>query len=180
MHTSRIFLAVALAALAGAQDIDSNDIPNACQSTCNALVSSTQQCDDSTSGDDAYLQCVCGAQNAASVIPDCANCIKNNGGDADNDAFDLARKCQFSTTSSGTQSMTSTLTSGQSGASSTANTDSSMSTTGSAGSTTAGGSTSATGGAASTPSSTAPADNAGSKAMNGIGAAIALPLLAIL
>lgn len=49
MHFQKLAIVFALSAIGLAQDVDSNDIPPACQSVCGNIVSLTQNCDNTTS-----------------------------------------------------------------------------------------------------------------------------------
>lgn len=84
MQFKALALFSALAAVGLAQDIDNNDVPNACRSVCQSTVDLTTQCDRQTDDDDqSYLNCVCSTTNASSFIPECEACVAAND-EADN------------------------------------------------------------------------------------------------
>ncbi|KAB2580995.1 hypothetical protein BFW01_g6665 [Lasiodiplodia theobromae] len=111
MQFKTLALFSALAAAGLAQDIDNNDVPNACRSVCQSTVDLTTQCDRQTDDDDqSYLNCVCSTTNASSFIPECEACVAAND-EADNDVRDIVRSCSFtqvSTWNSGTATGTAT------------------------------------------------------------------------
>jgi hypothetical protein len=58
-----------------------------CNFFCIKLVSNMYLDDDSD-----QRQCVCSAQNARSIITDCANCVRQNDNDSDSDSDDTGTK----------------------------------------------------------------------------------------
>ncbi|SJX65675.1 uncharacterized protein SRS1_21002 [Sporisorium reilianum f. sp. reilianum] len=178
MKLHLLLLIAFLALIVKAQDeIDQNDFPPVCSSACQSLVSTMQRCDDTTDGDAAYLNCVCNSADASSLLPSCGACIRSNGGDADNDAIELALSCGFAvpgasnSTSSTSASFTSTTAASSSSTTMTRSSMSTASTTPSA--------TSTSQGAAPTSGGNA---NAGSRLEASVMAAplLLLPFLAVL
>jgi hypothetical protein len=49
MLFQKLALFSAIAAIASAQDVDNNDVPQECRAICAPLIASTQQCDNQTS-----------------------------------------------------------------------------------------------------------------------------------
>ncbi|KAL1636684.1 hypothetical protein SLS58_009671 [Diplodia intermedia] len=111
MQYKALALLSAIAAIGSAQDIELNDVPNACRSVCQSTVDLTTQCDRQTEDDDqGYLSCVCSTTNASSFIPECEACVAAND-EADNDVRDIVSSCSFtqvSTWNSGTATATAT------------------------------------------------------------------------
>ncbi|CDW99252.1 hypothetical protein [Sporisorium scitamineum] len=90
-----------LTLLVKAQDeIDQDNFPPECAPACQSLVSTTQRCDDMTEGNIAYSNCVCSSADASSLLLSCGSCIRSNGGDADNEAIELAVSCGFAVSGS--------------------------------------------------------------------------------
>ncbi|KNG48090.1 gpi anchored protein [Stemphylium lycopersici] len=116
MHYQTIALAFALSAVGLAQDVDRDDIPQQCVAICQPIVTLTQNCDNTTNDDDdrAERQCVCNGQNASTIVPLCASCITQNGGEFDNDVSELVRECSFSSTSYAPSAASTALASGAS------------------------------------------------------------------
>lgn len=81
MQFKTLALLFALTAVGAAQDIESDDFPQACQDTCRDAVSLSQHCDDTTEHDDQERDCVCKGKNAESLLNNCAACSKDNGKD---------------------------------------------------------------------------------------------------
>ncbi|KKY24695.1 putative gpi anchored protein [Diplodia seriata] len=121
MQFKALALLSAIAAIGSAQDIDNNDVPNACRSVCQSTVDLTTQCDRQTEDDDqGYINCVCSTTNASSFIPECEACIAAND-EADNDVRDIVSSCSFtqvSTWNSGTATSTGTSSGPSSGSTS--------------------------------------------------------------
>lgn len=147
MHYQTIALAFALSAVGLAQDVDRDDIPQQCVDICQPIVTLTQNCDNSTNDDNdiAERQCVCNGQNAGTIVPLCASCITQNGGELDNDVSDLVRECSFSSTSYAPSAASTALASGAS-ATPTGSMNSAMTTGSMTGSMTTGTGAAATGG----------------------------------
>lgn len=124
MKLNFLLMTAILALVVKAQDeIDSDDFPPVCASACQSLVGTTERCDDTTDGDAAYLACVCSSADASNLLPSCGACIRSNGGDADNEAIELAFRCGFAIPSSSSRAIGSATSTG------TAMTTSSSSTT---------------------------------------------------
>ncbi|KAF2004479.1 hypothetical protein P154DRAFT_386323, partial [Amniculicola lignicola CBS 123094] len=96
----QLLLTVLFTSLAITQDIDDNDIPNACRTTCANVVSTVQDCDQQfNDGNAAYLNCLCNPQEMTIQIPLCEACVAANDDDGhNNDVNDILRSCSFSTT----------------------------------------------------------------------------------
>ncbi|KAJ2993058.1 hypothetical protein NUW58_g1959 [Xylaria curta] len=116
MHT-KIFTAMFLFAAFGAtQDVDLNDVPQACQQVCQDISRLSGDCDNQNDNDAAERDCVCNAENAQQQANSCAACVKanvdNNNDRGDEDIRDLFRACNWnyddvsSTSASETQSST--------------------------------------------------------------------------
>ncbi|KAL4740546.1 hypothetical protein BDV11DRAFT_185096 [Aspergillus similis] len=90
MHVQQ-FLIISSLILAGnvafGADLDQNDVPSDCHSACDTLISISQQCDNQTDDDAAEARCICGANDASSIIPQCEACIAQyrSGNPPDND-----------------------------------------------------------------------------------------------
>ncbi|PIA91861.1 hypothetical protein CB0940_09811 [Cercospora beticola] len=80
-------LAAAICAVKG-QDLDQNDIPQECRSTCQPVVDTENRCDQQFDDDDnnnnlqpgipanqQYRDCVCQDQNAAQALASCVECV---------------------------------------------------------------------------------------------------------
>ncbi|KAL4988920.1 hypothetical protein BDW68DRAFT_176420 [Aspergillus falconensis] len=83
-------------------DLDRDDVPSDCHSACDPLVSISQQCDRQNDNDEAEARCICEADNATSLIPQCEACIAEYSNDSDphdNDAYDMLTACSLHTTS---------------------------------------------------------------------------------
>ncbi|KAL1799630.1 hypothetical protein ACET3X_003667 [Alternaria dauci] len=99
MHFQKLAIVFALSAIGLAQDVDNDDIPTQCRDVCASVVTLTRDCDNRNNDDLAERQCVCSAQNANTIIPLCAACVIQNGGELDNDVSDVVRDCSFTSTS---------------------------------------------------------------------------------
>ncbi|KAL5049430.1 hypothetical protein BDW71DRAFT_160535 [Aspergillus fruticulosus] len=64
-------------------DLDRDDVPSDCHSACDPLVSISQQCDRQNDNDEAEARCICEADNATSLIPQCEACIAEYSNDSD-------------------------------------------------------------------------------------------------
>ncbi|USP77549.1 hypothetical protein yc1106_04823 [Curvularia clavata] len=97
MQFNTLALAFVLASAGLAKKLDYDDIPQRCLDVCTPVAELEQRCDDTNKPDNDFLerQCVCTAQDANTMIPNCANCIWENGGKFDNDAEELVRECGF-------------------------------------------------------------------------------------
>lgn len=67
-------LMLATSATAGGE-LDRNDVPSPCWEPCGPVVNISHACDAQTDNDRAELQCVCGWDRAATLIPLCEACI---------------------------------------------------------------------------------------------------------
>lgn len=85
MKMNIAFSVVSMAVLVAAEDIDEHDVPQACVSDCRSLIDLSASCENSTDGDSAFNDCVCGDANAETVFNSCAACAKQNGFTADDD-----------------------------------------------------------------------------------------------
>lgn len=104
MRFQSISLLSAVLVVAAAQRVEQDDIPWECNDVCANLVSTAKRCDDSTNDDNAELQCICTAQNASTLVPNCELCVRNNDwqteGDRQNSddnthVFDVLTDCNF-------------------------------------------------------------------------------------
>ncbi|KAH6866675.1 hypothetical protein BKA58DRAFT_403532 [Alternaria rosae] len=104
MLFSKLTIISALAAFAAAQDtdFDFDNIPAECTDVCAQVGSITNGCkNDSNDDSSAVLQCICTANNANSLIPQCEACVRQyNGNDNDDgsDQYRLLTDCAYSTT----------------------------------------------------------------------------------
>ena len=81
MHATTLFKIALLFSFGAAQDIESDEIPEACQDLCSGAVTLSTNCDDSNDDDTAELNCVCTGENAQSLFSDCVSCTKAQGED---------------------------------------------------------------------------------------------------
>lgn len=79
MKINITFPFLSLAILVAAEDIDEHDVPQACVSDCRSLIDLSARCENSTDGDSAFNDCVCGDTSAESAFNSCAACAKQNG-----------------------------------------------------------------------------------------------------
>ena len=79
MKMNIAFTCLSLAVLVAAEDIDDHDVPQACLSDCRSLINLSARCENSTDGDSAFNDCVCGDTSAESAFNSCAACAKQNG-----------------------------------------------------------------------------------------------------
>ncbi|KAF4313522.1 putative gpi anchored protein [Botryosphaeria dothidea] len=110
MQFKTIAVLFTLAALGYTQDVDNNDIPQACRNVCQSVVQLTTDCDRRIDDDSvAYRDCICQAPNARNDVPNCAACVSANGGTdfdddddttPENDVVDIIRACSFPTATS--------------------------------------------------------------------------------
>ncbi|KAI4941179.1 hypothetical protein J4E91_010970 [Alternaria rosae] len=104
MLFSKLAIISALAAFAAAQDtdFDFDNIPAECTDVCAQVGSITNGCkNDSNDDSSAVLQCICTANNANSLIPQCEACVRQyNGNDNDDgsDQYRLLTDCAYSST----------------------------------------------------------------------------------
>lgn len=73
------YLSLAIFKLVAAEDIDEHDVPQACISDCRSLIGLSARCENSTDGDSAFNDCVCGDTSAEPAFNSCAACAKQNG-----------------------------------------------------------------------------------------------------
>merc|ERR1712137_69631 len=88
MLFSKLTIISALATFAAAQDtdFDFDNIPAECTEVCAQVGSITNGCkNDSNDDSSAVLQCICTANNANTLIPQCESCVRQYNGN-DNDA----------------------------------------------------------------------------------------------
>lgn len=85
MNMNIAFIFLSLSVIVAAEDIDEHDVPQACISDCRSLIDLSARCENSTDGDSAFNDCVCGDTNAESAFNSCAACAKQNGFTADDD-----------------------------------------------------------------------------------------------
>merc|ERR1739845_111209 len=104
MLFSKVTIISALAAFAAAQDtdFDFDNIPAECTDVCAQVGSITNGCkNDSNDDSSAVLQCICTANNANQLIPQCEACVRQyNGNDNDDgsDQYRLLTDCAYQTT----------------------------------------------------------------------------------
>merc|ERR1712137_435380 len=104
MLFSKLTIISALAAFAAAQDtdFDFDNIPAECTDVCAQVGSITNGCkNDSNDDSSAVLQCICTANNANQLIPQCEACVRQyNGNDNDDgsDQYRLLTDCAYQTT----------------------------------------------------------------------------------
>ena len=79
MKINVVFSYLSLALFVVAEDIDEHDVPQACVSDCRTLIDLSARCENSTDGDSAFNDCVCGDTGAESAFNSCAACVKENG-----------------------------------------------------------------------------------------------------
>lgn len=79
MKINIAFSYLSLAILVAAEDIDDHDVPQACVSDCRSLIDLSARCENSTDGDSAFNDCVCGDTSAEPAFNSCAACAKQNG-----------------------------------------------------------------------------------------------------
>merc|ERR1712014_39528 len=104
MLFSKLTIISALATFAAAQDtdFDFDNIPAECTDVCAQVGSITNGCkNDSNDDSSAVLQCICTANNANTLIPQCESCVRQyNGNDNDDgsDQYRLLTDCAYQTT----------------------------------------------------------------------------------
>lgn len=79
------FSFLTLGIFVAAEDIDEHDVPQACVSDCRNLIDLSARCENSTDGDSAFNDCVCGDAGAESAFNSCAACAKQDGFTANDD-----------------------------------------------------------------------------------------------
>ncbi|KAJ5688819.1 hypothetical protein N7462_003211 [Penicillium macrosclerotiorum] len=96
--------------LAIAAKLEHEDVSNRCWDACGPVVGISERCDHQHDSDSAELNCICTWDSAKTQIPLCAACISVYGDsdqdedhdedwdEDDNEALDLVRSCNFSTT----------------------------------------------------------------------------------
>jgi hypothetical protein len=128
MLFSKLAFLSSLAAFAVAQDatteINLTNIPAECTDVCTQVAAIVNGCDTDNSklynshaelydqkltttpdnDDNARLQCICTANNANSLIPNCQSCITQYSDNDDTNVASLAGSCSFTTTAVGPSS----------------------------------------------------------------------------
>ncbi|KNG48362.1 gpi anchored protein [Stemphylium lycopersici] len=106
MLFSKIAFLSGLAAITAAQDtnFDFGNIPAECTDVCAQVGSITNGCkNDSNDNSSEVLKCICTANRANVLIPQCQACVRqyngNNNNDSDNDdSYRLLTDCNYVTT----------------------------------------------------------------------------------
>ncbi|KAI0449307.1 hypothetical protein F5B21DRAFT_509328 [Xylaria acuta] len=96
MQTKILTALFLFAAFGATQDVDLDDVPQACQQACQDITSLSDDCDRNNNDDAAERDCVCNANNAQQQANSCAACVKanvQNDDDADDDLSDLFGAC---------------------------------------------------------------------------------------
>ncbi|KAF3038091.1 hypothetical protein E8E12_003140 [Didymella heteroderae] len=129
----KLALVTTLTALAAAQDISQDDIPQQCTQICAQVVTIARDCDNQHDNDNAELQCICSAANANTLIPNCEACVAQYDTDTDdddsvndNDVREVLTRCNFTVQSSFNSASASSVASSISSAVSAATTGSSV------------------------------------------------------
>ncbi|KAJ5398276.1 hypothetical protein N7509_006389 [Penicillium cosmopolitanum] len=131
-----------------ASKLDHDDVPNRCWEACGSVVNTAQRCDHQHDNDDsAEIQCICDWDAAKTQVPLCAACIDkydrdydtdddndDDDDDDDNEALEIIRSCNFSTTTYNASATTSTGSTTTTGLGAAATTTGASSTSGSTGS----------------------------------------------
>merc|ERR1712137_1413430 len=90
--------------------IEFSNIPAECTDVCGQVGQAVNGCkNDSNDDSSEVLQCICTANNANTLIPNCEACVRqynDNDNDDDSDQYRLLTDCQYSTT---TVSVTNTV-----------------------------------------------------------------------
>merc|ERR1712137_79144 len=83
--------------------IEFSNIPAECTDVCGQVGQAVNGCkNDSNDDSSEVLQCICTANNANTLIPNCEACVRqynDNDNDDDSDQYRLLTDCQYSTTS---------------------------------------------------------------------------------
>ncbi|KAI1171727.1 hypothetical protein F4777DRAFT_35915 [Nemania sp. FL0916] len=96
MQLEAVLALFSLAALGAAEnDVGAHDVPSACLPACQFTIDLSAHCEETTSDDDGYTPCVCGAQDSKQRLTECASCVKDHGKSDpdDNDVADLMDDC---------------------------------------------------------------------------------------
>merc|ERR1712137_1270683 len=82
--------------------IEFSNIPAECTDVCGQVGQAVNGCkNDSNDDSSEVLQCICTANNANTLIPNCEACVRqynDNDNDDDSDQYRLLTDCQYTTT----------------------------------------------------------------------------------